>query len=186
MKLPVRATANNHESHIRVEEMFRTLIAFLAALSIAGCATTYFAPPGASTARVKFIADPGPNNNAYFLNVKPGPDCTKSIGQSLARLGAAINRDGATEYERTIESGEDIRIFAHWLQSYNPYGSSYDCKIGARISLLPGRKYELRFKIANSCSVHLYELHEMRGEISSTEQQVIGARVENSKDLCDL
>jgi hypothetical protein len=164
--------------------MVRFMAASVLALGLAGCATSYVAPAGASTARVKFVADPGSNNNAYFLLVKPGPACQDSVGQSLARLGAAINRDGATEYEREVESGEDLRIFAHWIQSYNPYGYSYSCKVGASISLLPGREYELLFHLSDPCRLELLERDGSGASAATIEQRVKYLPVSTSRELC--
>ena len=166
--------------------MQKPIIIALATLGLGGCASAYVAPSGADTAMVNFTAkDIGPNNNAYFLLVKPGPDCKKSVGQSLATLGRAINRDAATEFQRKVQTGNDIRIYSQWLQAYSPYGYS-TCTVSAGIDLQPGRRYEMSLESGTHCSLHLYDLGAQGGGQPPTELPIHSYSVRSSNQLCDL
>ena len=167
--------------------MLKIALTCFTCLLLTGCAENYVLPSGANTSIVKFSAkDIGSINNAYFLLVKPGPTCHNNYGQSLARLGAAINRDAPKEFERPVESGNDIRIFAHFIETPGP-GITYQCKGGARMNLLPGHRYELDFRTARPCSLELRELNTAsNGTNSSTIVPIIPVSVQTSKELCDL
>ena len=181
--------------------MRNTIVSLTALLLTSACATNYLPPPNSDVSLVRFsVKNIGAEENAYFLSVRPGPDCKNSVGQSLARLGAAIgnNRVSPTRmigstgkpsrlvYERPLESGADIRVFAYWQEPYNPYGRYYSCAVGAKLDLIKGKQYELAFDTRMPCDLHLYELSESSAGIKMEETPIRIISVEQSTDLCSL
>lgn len=161
---------------------------------LSSCAPPYVPPaPDSPTALVRFSTAIGVNDNAYFLNVRQGPACKSTIGESLATLGAAfgnkkmpavsmIGGSGKADrlrYDRVVEAGEPMYLYSQWA-SYNA-----SCSTGAMVLLQPGKQYEISLAFGSgSCRIDLSELQERDGEVVRTERPVRRLYARKSTDLC--
>lgn len=170
--------------------------------TVVGCATNYAVPSGSRTALVRFQAEGlGPNNNAHFYVVTPGPDCKKHGVQQLARLGAAwgnkrqsdVRMIGSTgqpdrlRYEREVEAGRSLRLLATWTPAFNPNEIYYRTVFAVLVDMEAGKQYEVGFDLREDRrGIRVQELSETNGEISRRDQLVRPVRVKKASDLCDL
>ena len=182
--------------------LFRLFLVCLLVFAVAGCATKYVVPSGTGTALVRFQAEGlGPNNNAHFYLVTPGPDCKKHGVQQLAKLGAEwgnkrlsdVRMIGSTgqpdrlRYEREVEAGQSLRLVASWIPAFNPYELHYNVLYAGLVELEAGKQYEVGFDLrADRRGIRVQELSETNGEISRRDQLVRPVRVRKASDLCDL
>ena len=182
--------------------LFRLFLVCLIVFTIAGCATKYVVPPGTRTALVRFQAEGiGPNNNAHFYLVTPGPECRKYGVHQLAKLGAEwgnkrvsdvrmIGSSGQPDrlrYEREVEAGRNLRLVASWIPAFNPYEMQFNVLFAALVDLEAGKQYEVGFDLReNRRGIRVQELGETNGEITRRDLPLRSVRVYKASDLCDL